>query len=73
MPRAGGHVNPPRYDLGDNARAGMVVVIDTESQEIVKVIEIDGYGSRLGAAVPNWPSPNRLQDSHGTGSRLSPP
>ena len=42
-----------RYDLGDNARAGTVVVVDTESQEIVKVIEIDGYGSGLGAAVPN--------------------
>ena len=43
----------PRFDLGDNARAGTVVVIDTESQEIVKVIEIEGYGSGLGAAVPN--------------------
>ena len=48
-----GHVYTPRYDLGDNARAGTVVVIDTESQEIVKVIEIEGYGSGLGAAVPN--------------------
>ena len=48
-----GHVYTPRYDLGDNARAGTVVVIDTESQEIVKVIEIEGYGSGLGVAVPN--------------------
>ena len=43
----------PRYDLGDNTRAGTIVVIDTGSQEIVKVIEIEGYGSGLGAAVPN--------------------
>ena len=48
-----GHVYTPRYELGDNARAGTVVVIDTQSQEIVKIIEIEGYGSGLGAAVPN--------------------
>ena len=48
-----GHVYTPRYDHGDNARAGTVVVIDTRSQEIVKIIEIEGYGSGLGAAVPN--------------------
>ncbi len=48
-----GHMYTPRYDLGDNARAGTVVVIDTESQEIVKVIEIEGYGSGLGTAAPN--------------------
>ena len=35
------------------ARAGTVVVIDTESQEIVKVIEIEGNGAGLGAAAPN--------------------
>ena len=52
-PSQAGHVYTPRYDLGDNARAGTVVVMDTESQEIVKVIEIEGYGSGLGAAVPN--------------------
>jgi len=51
--RRAGHVYTPRYDLGDNARAGTVVVIDTRSQEIVKIIEIEGYGSGLGAAVPN--------------------
>ena len=44
---------PARYDLGDNGRAGTVVVIDTDSQEIVKIIEIEGYGSGLGAAAPN--------------------
>ena len=48
-----GHMYTPRYDLGDNARAGTVVVIDTRSQEIVKIIEIEGYGSGLGAAAPN--------------------
>ena len=47
------HTYTPRYDLGDNARAGTVVVIDTDSQEIVKVIEIEGYGSGLGTAPPN--------------------
>ena len=40
----------PRYDLGDNSQIGTVVVIDTESQSIVKVIEIEKYGSGLGAA-----------------------
>ncbi len=49
----GGHLYAPRYDLGDNARAGTVVVIDTASQEIVKVIEIEGYGSGLGTAALN--------------------
>ena len=52
-PSRSGHVYTPRYDVGDNARAGTVVVIDTESQEIVKIIEIEGYGAGLGAAVPN--------------------
>ena len=47
-----GHMYTPRYDLGDNARAGTVVVIDTERQEIVKIIEIEGYGAGLGAAAP---------------------
>ena len=48
-----GHMYTPRYDLGDNARAGTIVVIDTESQAIVKIIEIEGYGAGLGAAAPN--------------------
>ena len=52
-PSRAGHVYTPRYDLGDNARAGTVVAIDTESQEIVKIIEIEGYGSGLGTAAPN--------------------
>jgi YVTN family beta-propeller protein len=42
------HRYRPRYDLGDNATAGTVVVIDTETQEIVKVIEIPDYGSGMG-------------------------
>ena len=46
-----GHMYTPRYDLGDNARAGTVAVIDTETQEIVKVIEIEGYGAGLGTAA----------------------
>ncbi len=46
-----GHMYTPRYDLGDNARAGTVAVIDTETQEIVKVIEIEGYGAGLGTAT----------------------
>ena len=46
-----GHMYTPRYDLGDNARAGTVAVIDTETREIVKVIEIEGYGAGLGTAV----------------------
>ena len=50
-PSRAGHVYTPRYDLGDNGRAGTVVVIDTESQEIVKIIEIEGYGAGLGTAA----------------------
>ena len=46
-----GHMYTPRYDTGDNARAGTVVVIDIETQEIVKVIEIEGYGAGLGTAA----------------------
>ncbi|MFQ5551440.1 MAG: beta-propeller fold lactonase family protein, partial [Gemmatimonadales bacterium] len=38
----------PRYDLGDNANAGTVVVIDTESREIIKVIEVDEYAAGMG-------------------------
>jgi YVTN family beta-propeller protein len=45
------HMYTPRYDTGDNARAGTVVVIDTATQEIVKVIEIEGYGAGLGTAA----------------------
>ncbi len=42
-----------RYDLGDNSSIGTVVVIDTGSHSIVKVIEIEKYGSGLGAARSN--------------------
>jgi len=48
-----GHMYTPRYDLGDNARAGTVVVIATETQSIVKIIEIEGYGAGLGATARN--------------------
>ncbi|HIF38712.1 MAG TPA: hypothetical protein EYQ69_05800 [Gemmatimonadetes bacterium] len=43
----------PRYDLGDNSQIGTVVVIDIYSQSIVKVIEIEKYGSGLGASRAN--------------------
>ena len=45
------HVYRPRYDLGNNARVGTVVVIDTSSQEIVKIIEVEDYASGLGTAA----------------------
>lgn len=44
------HVYTPRYDLGDNSRIGTVVVIDTKTQSIVKIIEIEEYGSGIGTA-----------------------
>ena len=43
----------PRYDLGDNSQIGTIVVIDIYSQSIVKVIEIEKYGSGLGVARAN--------------------
>ncbi len=46
------HVYTPRYDLGDNSRIGTVVVIDTKTQTIVKIIEIEEYGSGIGTAAP---------------------
>lgn len=45
------HVYHPRYDLGDNAHVGTVVVIDTETREIVKGIEVEDYASGLGTAA----------------------
>ena len=45
------HRYVPRYDLGDNATVGTVTVIDTESQEIVKIIETGEYSSGLGTAA----------------------
>lgn len=45
------HVYKPRYDLGDNAHIGTVVVIDTSTQSIVKIIEVEDYGSGLGTAA----------------------
>ena len=38
----------PRYDLGDNERAGTVVVIDRMTDEIVKVIEVGTLAAGLG-------------------------
>jgi DNA-binding beta-propeller fold protein YncE len=46
-----GHRYTPRYDLGDNATWGTVVVIDTETHTIVKIIEVPDYGSGLGTAA----------------------
>lgn len=45
------HVYEPRYDLGDNAHVGTVVVIDTSTRRIVKVIEVEDYASGLGTAA----------------------
>ena len=45
------HVYHARYDFGDNAHVGTVVVLDMESKEIVKVIETEEYASGMGAAV----------------------
>ena len=39
----------PRYDLPGNENAGTVAVIDTQTNEIVKVIEIENYPTGLGA------------------------
>jgi DNA-binding beta-propeller fold protein YncE len=46
-----GHRYRPRYDLGDNATWGTVVVIDTGTHAIVKIIEVPDYGSGLGTAA----------------------
>lgn len=45
------HVYRPRYDLGDNAHVGTVVVIDTRARSIVRIIEVEDYASGLGTAV----------------------
>lgn len=37
----------PRYNLGDNSNIGTVVVIDTQTNTIVKVIEIEEFGSGM--------------------------
>ncbi len=39
----------PRYDFGDNDRAGAVVVIDTATNEIVKVLEIEALPTGMDA------------------------
>ena len=45
------HTYAPRYDLGDNSNAATVVVIDTRTNTIEKIIEIEEYGSGMGTAV----------------------
>lgn len=40
-------VYTPRYDLGDNSNIGTVVVIETKSNTIKKVIEIEAFGSGM--------------------------
>ncbi|RMG67009.1 MAG: hypothetical protein D6715_05665 [Calditrichaeota bacterium] len=42
----------PRYNLGDNAKVGTVVVIDTATNQVVKVLEIEPFGSGLGLYEP---------------------
>ncbi len=37
----------PRYDFGDNALAGAVVVINTATNQIEKVLEIEEFGSGM--------------------------
>ena len=39
----------PRYDFGDNDRAGTVVVIDTATHEIVKVLEVEAFPTGMDA------------------------
>lgn len=46
-----GNMYTPRYNLGNNSRIGTVAVIDTSTKEIIKVIEIEGYGSGMGTAA----------------------
>ena len=43
----------PRYDLGDNANSGTVVVINTETHAIEKVIEVEGYAAGVGTRTRN--------------------
>ncbi len=42
----------PRFDFGDNARVGTVVVISTASNTIEKVIEIEDFGSGMFLSQP---------------------
>ncbi len=45
------HVYKPRYDLGDNQNIGTVLVIDTETREITKVLETEKYASGMATAA----------------------
>ncbi|MFQ5583722.1 MAG: c-type cytochrome domain-containing protein, partial [Calditrichia bacterium] len=37
----------PRHNFGDNGNVGTVVVIDTNTDEIVKVLEVENFGSGM--------------------------
>ncbi len=41
----------PRFDLGDNAGVGTIVVIDTQTETIVKVIEVGTTATGLGVSA----------------------
>jgi DNA-binding beta-propeller fold protein YncE len=41
----------PRRNFGDNSRTGTVVVINTETYEIEKVIEVGRHAAGVGAAT----------------------
>ena len=43
----------PRHNLGNNANVGTVVVIDTDSRRIVKVIEVGRNATGLGTVNPS--------------------
>ena len=38
----------PRFDLGDNANTGTIVVIDTQTDTIAKVIEVGAFATGIG-------------------------
>ena len=42
----------PRYPFGDNAVIGTVAVIDTQTNEVVKVIEVEEYASGMSIYQP---------------------
>ncbi len=44
----------PNYDFGDNSKTGTVSVIETATRQVVKVIEIEAFGS----GMTIWSAPN---------------